>query len=88
MYLYVHICRDRCRAVSVEASMGSLDSKNCRAPGNHLKTTGLEESIHAFLSTIDALALQKDPGYFPDVFEMFPPSSTFFFHTHVLTFKS
>lgn len=51
-----NICTDRCRAISVEADTQSLDSKNVRAQGNHLKTTGLEESIHAFLSAIDVLA--------------------------------
>lgn len=52
----IHRRTDKCRALSVEAGMGSLDSKNRRAPGNHLKTTGLEESIHEFRSAIDALA--------------------------------
>ena len=88
MDLCIHICTDRRKAVSVEAGMGALDSKNFRGLGNHLKPTGLEESIHSFLSAIDALALQKDPGYFPGVFEVLQPSSILFFHTNVLTFKS
>ena len=60
----IHRRTDKCRALSVEAGMGSLDSKNRRAPGNHLKTTGLEESIHEFRSAIDALAPPERFGLF------------------------
>lgn len=75
MDIHIHICTDRYRAISVQAGKGPLDSKNFRAPGNHLKTTGLEESIHAFLFPPDGLAPQKDSGSFPDVCEMLPPPS-------------
>lgn len=56
--------------------MGSLDSESLRVPGKHFKATGLEESVHAFLSAAGALDLHKEPGCFLDVFEkipLFPP---------------
>lgn len=65
--IYIYICGHRCRAISVEAGMGSLDSENFRAPGKHLKACGLPESAHASLSAVGALALQE-PGYFLDAF--------------------
>lgn len=82
LFARMDICSDKCRAISVEAGIGSLDSKNFRAPGNHLKITGLEESIHAFLSATDVLAPQKDSGSFPNVFEMLPPPSFYLVLSH------
>lgn len=76
----LHICANRHKAISVETGMGSLDSKNFRAPGKHLKATGLEESVQTSLSVVAALALQKEPACFLDVLEMllpFPPLTCF-----------
>lgn len=50
----------------------SLDSKNFRVQESPWKPLGLR-SIHASLSSVGALAFQKEPGCFLDVFEMLPP---------------